>query len=179
MNTDTLHLAPREIRLAVARALVARIQADELARSDAGERVDGDCSNGDRSLAHDRAARLLRMKDAATNQAEPVQYPEAKEPVSRPDAAEAAKPEPTTSARMRRARIYAAARSAWAAAAVRVERGGKSVAPSDTDLRTASPSRGSRRHSGMKSAFFQLSIVVSGKPVSRAISAEPPSASII
>lgn len=70
--------------------------------------------------------------------------------------------------------------AAWSAGVVDLTaRGGKSVAPIATDLRRAMHSSGSRRHSGMNPAFFQLSIVVIGKPVSRAISAEPPSASII
>lgn len=68
------------------------------------------------------------------------------------------------------------AASAWAGARTRA---GKSAVLSATAFRLASPSKASRRHSGMKLGFFQLSIVVSGKPVSRAISAEPPSLSMI
>lgn len=51
---------------------------------------------------------------------------------------------------------------------------GKSAVLSATSLRTARPSNGSRRQSGMKFGLRQLSIVERGNPVSRAISAEPP-----
>jgi hypothetical protein len=175
MNTDTLHLAPKALRIAFARHIVAAAMAEHESDHGAHAEVEG----GNDQADHDRAARVLRTKDAATNHDAPVQYPEVNDVVSRPAAADAAKPEAATSARTRSGRIYAAACVVWAAAAAREIRGGKSVAPSDTAFRTASPSNDSRRHSGMKSAFFQLSIVVSGKPVSRAISAEPPSASMI
>jgi hypothetical protein len=127
MDAGTLHLAPKAIRLAVARALLGKHAVD---------------------LGN------TRRRDIATAAVSTGSYGL----MDRGD--------------------HAAACSAWARAG-RVVRGGKSAAPSGTDLHAARLSSGSRRHSGMKFGFFQLSIVVSGKPVSRAISAEPPSASMI
>lgn len=63
--------------------------------------------------------------------------------------------------------------------ASRFGRGGKQRSVSLTFFAFATSIRGARRQSGMNSAAFQLSIVVIGKPVSRASAAEPPSASMM
>ncbi len=131
MNTDTLHLAPKALRLALARHVVAAAMAKHESDHSAHAEVEG----GDEQADHDRAARVLRMKDAATNHADPVQYPEVNDAVSKRAAAEAAKPEPATSARTRSGRIYAATCSAWVgvlparAGVVRINQSAVTVAP--------------------------------------------------